>query len=163
MRRYKEDEIRLEAGQAWLELDMLITTVKMRQRNAIRELNELNAKLPRMLAGVVKGVVTRGEVAAHKARMAELREVVQEAPIIIDELEREKTNGCLMPLQTACSLSKDRSRYEELKEAMLQEGSPTRVEELWQCARRIGEEEDCERFLELTCAGPGTDKSNGGN
>lgn len=160
MTRYKEDEIRIEAGQAWLELDMLITTVKMRQRNSIRELEDLNAKLPRMLAGVVKGVVTRGEVSAHKARMAELREVVQEAPIIIEELEREKTNRSLMPLQMACFLSKDRGRYEDLKEAFLRDGGSACAEELWRCAREIGEVEDCERFLEGACVGLESDKSD---
>lgn len=159
MTRRKEDEIRSEAGQAWLELDMLITTVKMRQRNAIRELEELNSKLPRMLAGVVKGVVTRGEVSAHKARIAELQEVVREAPIIVEELEREKTNRSLMPLQMACFLSKDRSRYEELKEAYLREGGSACAEELWRCARELGEMEDCERFLESACVTSESDDS----
>jgi hypothetical protein len=143
----KEDRIRLEASQMWVRIDKLIMKTKAEQNAAGQELDDLTQRLPQMLLAMTMGNVSKGEVKAMKERMTELREILKDAPVILQELEREKRRRCLNPLQDACFLSKDRGRYNGLKEQLLKNCEAPHVEELRKCARDIDEEEDCERFL----------------
>ncbi|MFP5212906.1 MAG: hypothetical protein ACLGPL_05955 [Acidobacteriota bacterium] len=143
----REEQIKVEASRTWMEIDKLIMKVKAEQQAANRELDELGFRLPKLLVSMAMGHVTREEVGALKSRMAELRETIGDAPIILRELEKEKRLRCFNPLQDACFVSKERGKYNELKERMMEEAEGARIDELRRCARDIGEEEDCERFL----------------
>lgn len=143
----KEERIRLEACNAWVEIDKLIMKVKAQQKTADRELLELDQRLPRMLLGLAMGNVSRGEVKALKNRMAELREILDDAPILLQELEKEKRRRCFKPLQDACTISRERERYNCLKERLLDAYEPERADELRRYAVELGELQDCEEFL----------------
>jgi hypothetical protein len=143
----REDQVKREATTIWMEIDRLILKTKAEQEAADRELDDLNRRLPHMLLGMAKGLVSREEVRALKARIAELQEIICDVPIIIRELEREKRQRCYEPLQDACFIAKRRKEYNVLKEQMSQSCSIDHVEALRKYAEVIDEEEDCERFL----------------
>ncbi|MFZ2446974.1 MAG: hypothetical protein WAW37_11505 [Syntrophobacteraceae bacterium] len=143
----KEERMRVEAAKAWTELDSLIMRMGIEESSAHRELGELNRKLPKILVEWARGNVTRERVKAVKARMAELREIISDTPLILKELESEKRRRCFGPLQDACALSREREKYNELKGIIFDRCEPALVDELRRSAKEIGEEEDCERFL----------------
>lgn len=143
----KEEQMRTEATQAWTELDSLITRIKVEESSAHRELDELNQELPVVLVEWAKGKVTRDKVKAIKRRIAELREIISDTPLILRELENEKRLRCFRPLQDACVISKNREKYNGLKEIISDHYEPALVEELRRYALDIGEEDDCEQFL----------------
>ncbi|MEM5786137.1 MAG: hypothetical protein AAGU11_02390 [Syntrophobacteraceae bacterium] len=143
----KEEQIRLEATKRWTELDSLVQRMKIEESSAHREMDELNRKLPMLLVEWAKGTVSRDRVRAVKARIAELREIINDTPLILRELEKEKMQRCFRPLEDACVLSKEREKYNGLKEKMNYHYEAMLEEELRQYARHIGEEEDCEQFL----------------
>jgi hypothetical protein len=148
-----EEMIKREAAEAWIEIDRIIMRVKAEQQAAGRELDELNRKMPKMLLGTALGTIARSEVRELKIRMSELREIINDTPIIINELEREKRLRCFNPLQDACFLTKGRERYNTLKERIA-EGSESSLEELRRWARDIDEEDDCEQFIAAVCGAP---------
>lgn len=143
----KEDRIKLEACDAWVEIDKLIMKVKAQQKAADRELLELDQRLPRVLLGLTMGDISRGEVRSMKNRMAELREILEDAPVILQELEKEKRRRCFRPLQDAHMLSKGREKYNSLKERLQDAYEPEYAAELRRHALDIGEVQDCEEFL----------------
>ncbi len=143
----KEERMRLDASKAWAELDSLIMRMRVEESSAQREIDELNRKLPKVLCEWAKGNVSREKVKKIKARIAELRELMSEVPTILKELENEKRQRCYRALQDACILSKEREKYNTLKEKMFGSFEPALVEDLRRCAKDIGEEDDCERFL----------------
>jgi len=143
----KEEQMRQEAGAAWAELDSLIMRMRIEENSAHSELDRLNEKLPRILVEWAKGNVSRREVNAIKARMAELRDMINDIPTILRQLELEKRNKCFRPLQDAFTLSSEREKYKVLKARIFDRFEPTLVDDLRRCARDIGEEEDCEQFL----------------
>lgn len=143
----KEEQIREEASKAWAELDSLIIRLRVEENSAHSELEELNRKLSRTLLEWAKGNASRDEVKAVKQRMAEVRELIDDMPIILRELEKEKRRRCFRPLQDAGHLSKDREKYNGLKEKIFESYEQSLVDDLRRYARTIGEEEDCEKFL----------------
>jgi len=143
----KEEQMRTEATRAWTELDSLIMRMKVEESSALRELEELNRKLPAVLVEWAKGTAARDKVKAIKTRIADLRELVGDIPLILRELENEKRLRCFQPLQDACALSKHREKYNDLKEMISDRYEPALVEELRRYALHIGEEDDCEEFL----------------
>ncbi len=143
----KEERMRIEASKAWAELDSLIMRMRVEENSAHMELEELSNKLPGVLVEWAKGTVSRKEVNAIKARMSELRDLIGDMPVILRELEHEKRRRCFRPLQDACVLSKEREKYNSLKEMIFESYEPSLVEDLRRCAKDIGEEEDCEQFL----------------
>ncbi|MEN6438409.1 MAG: hypothetical protein ABFD97_07490 [Syntrophobacter sp.] len=143
----REEQMRTEATRAWTELDGLIMRMRVEENSALRELDELNRKLPAVLVEWAKGMVSRDKVRAMKSRMAELREIISDIPLIIRELENEKRLRCFRPLQDACALSKHREKYNGLKTIISDRYEPALVEELRRYAMDIGEEDDCEQFL----------------
>jgi len=155
----KEDKMRREAGKAWAELDSLIMRMKVEESSAHRELDELNERLPKALVEWAKGITPRDAVKAVKTRMSELREMINDMPAILKELEQEKRQRCFRPIQDACQLSKEREKYNDLKERICEAPEPALVEDLRRCAKDIGEEEECEQFL--ACIGP--DMPKGGS
>lgn len=144
---HKEQRMRDEATRAWAELDSLIMRMKIEENSAHHELEQLNEKLPQMLAEWSKGNVSREKVNKVKARIAKLIDLIGDMPVIIRELEKEKRQRCFRPIQDACLLSLEREKYNGLKEKMFDQYEPALAEELRRHAREIGEEEDCERFL----------------
>ncbi len=155
---HKEEKIRTEATRAWAELDSLITRLRIEENSARRELGELSRKLPKILTEWAKGNASREKVKSVKARMAELREIIGDMPIILNELESEKRDRCFGPLQDAGVLSGEREKYNGLKQKIFAHYEPDLAEQLRRCAREIGEEEDCEHFL----AGIGAAMTTGG-
>jgi hypothetical protein len=148
----KEEKIRDDAGKAWAELDSLIMRMKVEEGSAQRELDQLNHKLPKALLEWAKGTASRDAVKAIKARMTELREIINDMPILLKELEHEKRQRCFRPLQNACSLSREREKYNDLKEKICEQPEPALIEDLRRCARDLGEDDECERFL--ACINP---------
>jgi hypothetical protein len=157
----KEDQMRSEAGEAWAELDSLIMRMKVEECSAHRELDELNQKLPKALLEWAKGTASRDAVKVIKARMAELREIINDMPILLRELEHEKRQRCFRPLQDACLLSRERERYNDLKEKICEQPEPALIEDLRRCARDLGEDDECEHFL--ACIGPASRKDGADN
>ncbi len=143
----KEEQIREEASKAWAELDSLIIRLRVEENSAHSELEELNRKLSRTLLEWAKGNASRDEVKAVKQRMAEVRELIDDMPTILRELEKEKRQRCFRPLQDAGHLSKEREKYNGLKEKIFESYEQSLVDDLRRYARTIGEEEDCEKFL----------------
>ncbi|MCE5334729.1 MAG: hypothetical protein LLG06_09060 [Desulfobacteraceae bacterium] len=143
----KEERMRVEAGEAWAEIDSLIMRMRTEESSAESELDALCQKLPEVLVQWARGMVPREDVNAVKARIAELRELIGDVPIILRELESEKRKRCFRQLQDAGALSRERERYNLLKARISEEFEPSLVEELRRSAKSIGEEEDCEQFL----------------
>jgi hypothetical protein len=148
----KEQRMRTEAGKAWSELDSLSMRMTVEESSAQRELDELKRKLPKTLLEWAKGTASRDAVRAIKTRMAELREIINDIPIVLKELESEKRRQCFRPLQDACQLSTERERYNDLKGKICEYPEPALIEDLRRCARDIGEEDECEQFL--ACISP---------
>ena len=153
----KEDRIRLEASKAWAELDGLIMRMRVEERSAQLELGELNQKLAKALVEWAKGNESRNKVNKIKARVAELRELINDVPCILKELESEKRKRCYMALQDACVLSTEREKYNVLKEKIFERFEAALVDDLRRCAKDIGEEDDCERFLACVVQDPSDD------
>jgi len=143
----REERMRVEAGAAWAELDSLIMRMRIEENSAQRELRSLGRRLPEVLVRWAKGTASREEVRAVKDRIAELRELLSDVPMILEKLESEKRERCFRQLQDAGMLSRERERYNLLKEKILDRFETSLVDDLRQCAKDIGEEEDCERFL----------------
>ena len=76
----KEERIRLEASKVWAELDSLIMRMRVEERSAQLELGELNQELLKTLVEWAKGNVSRDKVNKIKARIAELRELINDVP-----------------------------------------------------------------------------------
>lgn len=152
----KEQRMRSEAGKAWSELDSLSMRMTVEESSAQRELDELKRKLPQALLEWAKGIASRDAVTAIKTRMAELREIINDIPIILKELESEKRQRCFRPIQDACQLSREREKYNDLKGKICEYPEPALIEDLRRCARDIGEEDECEQFL--ACVGPDVPK-----
>jgi hypothetical protein len=148
----REERIRLEASKAWAELVSLIMRMRVEERSAQLELGELNQELLKTLVEWAKGNVSRDKVNKIKARIAELRELINDVPCILKELESEKRKRCYSVLQDACFISKEREKYNSLKEKIFDRFEATLVDDLRRCAKDIGEEDDCERFL--ACVAP---------
>jgi hypothetical protein len=144
----KEESMRLEASRAWAELECLIMRMEVEENSAHEELEQLSRELPKVLLDWAKGNVSRQEVNKIKARIGELRELTGDIPLILKELESEKRRLCCNALEVACILSKGRGEYETLKEMIFERFEPALADDLRRCAVDIGEEEDCERFLE---------------
>lgn len=149
----KEERMRVEASKAWAELDSLIMRMRIEENSAQQELSRLSRQLPKVLVEWAKGKVSRDKVKAIRTRMSELRELINDIPVILKELESEKRQRCYRALQDACVLSKEREKYQSLKEQIFDRFETELVEDLRRCAQDIGEENDCERFL--ACIAPG--------
>lgn len=143
----KEERMRLEASKAWAELDSLIMRMRIEENSAQQELSRLNRELPKVLVEWAKGKIPREKVKVLRARITELREIINDIPAILKELESEKRQRCYRALQDACVLSKEREKYQILKERIFDRFEAELVEDLRRCAQDIGEETDCERFL----------------
>jgi hypothetical protein len=143
----KEERMRREASSAWAELDGLIMRMKVEESSAYRELGELNRELPKVLLEWAKGNASREKVKKIKARIGELQELINDVPSILKELESEKRRRCYRALQDACIISKEREKYNALKDMIFDHFEAGLVDDLKRCAKDIGEEEDCERFL----------------
>ncbi len=143
----REERMRLDASKAWAELDSLIMRMRVEESSARLEIEELNRKLPKILCDWAKGSASREKVKKIKVRIAELRELINDIPVILKELEEEKRQRCYRALHDACVLSKEREKYNSMKEKMFGSFEPALIEDLRRCAKDIGEEDDCERFL----------------
>lgn len=148
----KEEKMRRDASKAWAELDGLIMRMKVEERSAQIELAGLNQELLKTLVEWAKGNVSRDKVNKIKSRVAELREFMNDVPFILKELESEKRQRCYRALQDACVISKERQKYEILKERIFDRFEAALVDDLRRCANDIGEVDDCERFL--ACVAP---------
>ncbi|SPF33920.1 hypothetical protein SBDP1_1170027 [Syntrophobacter sp. SbD1] len=148
----KEEVVRLEASKEWAELEGLIMRMKVEEHSAYRELGKLNGELPKVLVDWAKGNVSRQKVNKVKARIGELQELIKDLPLILKELEVQKRRLCYNALQEACVLSKERGKYKTLKEMIFEHFEAALAEDLRRCAKDIGEEEDCEKFL--ACVSP---------
>ena len=157
----KEQRMRSEAGKAWSELDSLSMRMTVEEGSAHLELDELKRKLPKAFVEWAKGTSSRDAVTAIKTRMAELREIINDIPIILKELESEKRQRCFRPFQDACQLSKEREKYNDLKGKICECPEPALIEDLRRCARDIGEEDECEQFL--ACISPDMPKGQRDN
>ncbi|MHC1729781.1 MAG: hypothetical protein AB9866_27885 [Syntrophobacteraceae bacterium] len=154
----KEERMRIEASKAWAELDSLIMRMRIEENSAQQELSKLNRELPKVLVEWAKGKISREKVKAFRVRISELREIINDMPAILRELESEKRQRCYRALQDACVLSKEREKYQNLKERIFDRFETELVDDLRRCAQDIGEVNDCERFL--ACITPGLSTEN---
>ncbi len=144
----KEESMRIEASSAWAELESLIIRMKVEENSAYRELGKLNLQLPKVLLDWAKGNTSRQKVRKIKERIGELQELINDMPSILKELESEKRRLCYSALNHACTLSQERDRYKTLKEMIFNQFETALADDLRRCAKDIGEEKDCEKFLE---------------
>ncbi len=115
---------------------------------AKRELADLEAKLPRILAQFYLGEIPKAEVAKMKKRIRELREFLEDYPFASQGL-----GDCLKTLSTRGTqlslLDKQLRRYETLK-SELQKGYRAYLEnDLMGLAHELGCLDDAKGFLDF--------------
>lgn len=142
---HKEEAIKKQAEQLLSRISEIGFQLKAKKERVEAKLEELRKTLPDILSDCALGLIPREKVDEVKEGIRECEEFLCDYPLVNQGLDRRGARA-QTELRRATRLSQHRERYEEAK-AQLDIDDPSSIDNLRAYASKIGEVEECERFL----------------
>jgi len=117
-----------------------------KQSSAEQKVSELKDKLPELLAANTLGESAKSEIKATRKETNRLKEFLADIPLITEGFERRERKLNPLKLEAERLLQK-KTKYDEIKEELLNKYNYRGAEMLSILAKRLGLEDESETFL----------------